>query len=292
MSSEKQRSTKSARPHRSRRTGTAKTPRTEARTRARKPLVLITGTGGLLYSYAAALTQSPYDVAVLLPRGAGIDARLPRDVKPFLRLDRRASIVIDVTLGEKDTKRRSLENLDRFFAADTVILTNAFALSVTEQASWIKGRHRLLGIGLLPGLLDGPLVEIAPSTHTLTRTVEAARSFFRACGKATEIVEDRAGLVSARVICQLINEAAFALQDDIARPEDIDTAMKLGVSFPHGPFEWAERIGIDNVVSVLEAMFKEYHEERYRVAPLLKRMALGGVWWEPPSASDHVGDAQ
>jgi len=67
--------------------------------------------------------------------------------------------------------------------------------------------------------------------------------------------------------------------------------MKLGVSYPHGPFEWAEKIGIDTVVAVLHALHAEYQEERYRVAPLLNRMALGGVWWTSPTTSAHVGEA-
>jgi len=89
----------------------------------------------------------------------------------------------------------------------------------------------------------------------------------------------------------LTAENVFAIQDDIARPEDIDTSMKLGVSYPYGPFEWAERIGIGNVVDILHALHAEYQEERYRVAPLLHRLALGGAWWTSSSASAHLGEA-
>lgn len=253
-------------------------------------MVLLAGTGSLLSDYANALKGSPYDIAILLTKGTGADPRLPRDVKLFLHPPKHANLVIDVTLADREAKQLSLRELDRAYGPDTLILSNAFALPVSQQASWIAGKHRLLGVGLLPGFLDTESVEVSPSVHTLTGTVAAAQVFFQTLGKRMEIVQDRAGLVSARVICQIINEAAFALQDDVARPEDIDTSMKLGVSYPYGPFEWAARIGIDNVVAILQALSAEYQEERYRVAPLLQRMALGGVWWSTPTAAAHDGE--
>ena len=295
MSSEKPGSTKSGKTRKaaqgSKRTARVrKTPAVRPKAPSR-PLVLLTGSGPIVSAYAASLLDGPYDIGVLLPRGIGVDPSLPKEVRPFLRLDKRASVVVDVTLGDVDAKRRSLEQLDRFFSADTLLLSNAFVIPISEQASWITGKHRLLGVGILPGFLDKPLIEISPSTMTLTNTVDAARVFFTSLGKDTELVQDGAGLVSARIICQIINEAAFALQDDIARPEDIDTSMKLGVSYPYGPFEWAERIGIDNVVAILHALHGEYGEERYRVAPLLQRLATGGVWWTPSTTSAHAGES-
>jgi len=277
-----------AKPGKAGRTTAARRKRAPVAPKApRRPLVLLTGEGRLLADVAAVLVGTSYDIAVLLPPGSGVDPRLPREVKPFLRLDRRASLVIDVTLADRNAKRRSIAHLDEYFSADTLILSNAFAIPLSEQASWIQGKHRLLGVGLLPDLVSKPVIEVAPSAHTLTKAVEAAHLFLRSIGKEPEVVQDRAGLVSARIICQIINEAAFALQDDIALPQDIDTSMKLGVSYPHGPFEWAERIGIDNVVAILQAISAEYQEERYRIAPLLQRMAQGGTWWSP---SAHVGD--
>jgi 3-hydroxybutyryl-CoA dehydrogenase len=77
----------------------------------------------------------------------------------------------------------------------------------------------------------------------------------------------------------VINEAAFAITEDIASPKDIDTVLKLGAQFPLGPIEWAERIGIQQVYSVLTALYTDLHEERYRIAPLLKQIAATGVWW-------------
>jgi 3-hydroxybutyryl-CoA dehydrogenase len=131
----------------------------------------------------------------------------------------------------------------------------------------------------LPTYASKLTVEVAPTVFSPRQTLEAVGAFYASLGQRMELVQDRVGLVSARIICQLINEAAFALQEDVARPEDVDTAMQLGVNYPHGPFAWADILGMRNVVAILQALHADYAEERYRVSPLLRQMALGGEWW-------------
>ena len=88
------------------------------------------------------------------------------------------------------------------------------------------------------------------------------------------VVKDQTGLITARVICMIINEAYFAIQEKIASREDIDLAMKLGTNYPFGPFEWCKRIGIKNVYRLLTAVHKTTRDERYQVCELLKSEAL------------------
>jgi 3-hydroxybutyryl-CoA dehydrogenase len=89
-----------------------------------------------------------------------------------------------------------------------------------------------------------------------------------------QLVEDRVGLVTPRVICMIINEAYYTVQEGTATRDDIDRAMKLGTNYPYGPFEWCERIGIKHVYELLEAVYEDTHDERYKVCPLLKREYL------------------
>jgi 3-hydroxybutyryl-CoA dehydrogenase len=96
----------------------------------------------------------------------------------------------------------------------------------------------------------------------------SSSDFFQSLGKEIELVQDRVGMVFPRILCGIINEAAFAHQDEIASPRDIDTAMKLGAGCPSGPIEWADRIGLAQVYAVLAALHKDFGEDRYRVAPL------------------------
>ena len=87
-------------------------------------------------------------------------------------------------------------------------------------------------------------------------------------------------MVLPRIVCMIANEAAFALMENIASPKDIDIAMKLGTNYPHGPIEWANRIGIHQVVHTLDALYRDLHEDRYRVSPLLRQLAIGKPWWK------------
>ena len=95
----------------------------------------------------------------------------------------------------------------------------------------------------------------------------------RELGTPFQVVADQAGLVSPRVICMIINEAYYTLEEGTATQKDIDLAMKLGTNYPFGPFEWAERIGLQQVVNVLDAVYHETRDERYRICPLLIEQA-------------------
>ncbi len=94
-------------------------------------------------------------------------------------------------------------------------------------------------------------------------------------GKQVEWVGDAPGLVLGRIVCQIVNEAHFAVGEGVATAEDVDVAMRLGFNWPRGPFEWAKAIGPAHVVSVLEGLRLELDPDRYRVAPLLRRAAQG-----------------
>ncbi|MEX0602820.1 MAG: 3-hydroxyacyl-CoA dehydrogenase family protein, partial [Bacteroidota bacterium] len=127
---------------------------------------------------------------------------------------------------------------------------------------------------------DRPLVEVAPTVFSPRETIDVVARFFASLEKDIELVQDRVGLVFPRILCQIINEATFALQDDVATPKDIDTAMKLGANYPFGPIEWADRIGFRQVHAVLAALREDLQEDRYRISPLLNQMAQTGEWWK------------
>ncbi|MBF9235981.1 3-hydroxyacyl-CoA dehydrogenase [Hymenobacter sp. BT683] len=125
----------------------------------------------------------------------------------------------------------------------------------------------------LPTLLNRTLLEVS-LYHEADRTKLA--EICAALGTDYRVVEDRVGLVTPRVICQIINEACFTLQEGTASMQDIDLGMKLGTNYPRGPFAWANAIGVERVYAVLEALWHDTHDERYKVCPLLKRQALRG----------------
>jgi 3-hydroxybutyryl-CoA dehydrogenase len=125
----------------------------------------------------------------------------------------------------------------------------------------------------LGGTVEGePFYAIVPLA-LVEITGDAGEAAFRGLGLHTERIQPAPGGVLGRIVCQLINESAFALGEGVGTAEDIDKGMMLGLSHPRGPFAWMEEIGADHVLRTLEAVGNEYREERYRPAPALRRLA-------------------
>jgi 3-hydroxybutyryl-CoA dehydrogenase len=135
-----------------------------------------------------------------------------------------------------------------------------------------------VGFHLLPPLGEVRLVELTRLPTAQPFAAEAAESFFGRLGFAAEWVEDAPGLVLGRIVCQLVNEACFAVGEGVGSEGDVDAGLTLGLNHPRGPFEWCDAIGVEHVCATLDALWRERHEERYRLAPLLGRRAILAGW--------------
>ena len=133
-----------------------------------------------------------------------------------------------------------------------------------------------VGFHALPPLAAASLVELTRGPETPAPAAAAAERFFATLGKHTIWVADAPGLVLGRMVCQVVNEAAFALGEGVGSAEDIDAGMIHGLSYPRGILAWADEIGLDQVLTVIDALYEERREERYRAAPLLRRLVLSG----------------
>jgi 3-hydroxybutyryl-CoA dehydrogenase len=136
-----------------------------------------------------------------------------------------------------------------------------------------RGEPSAVGFHLLPPLDDARLVELTRLPTTQSFACEAAERFFASLGFLTEWVGDAPGLVLGRIVAQLVNEAAFAIGDGVGSADDVDTGLTLGLSHPRGPVAWSEAAGLEHVLAVLDGLWHERREERYRAAPLLRRAA-------------------
>jgi 3-hydroxybutyryl-CoA dehydrogenase len=136
-----------------------------------------------------------------------------------------------------------------------------------------RGEPAAIGFHLLAPLEATRLVELTRLPSAQSFAVEAAETFFARLGFVTEWVGDAPGLVLGRIVCQLVNEASFAIGEGVGSPEDVDSGLELGLGHPRGPVAWGEAIGLAHVLAVLDGLWNERHEERYRVAPRLRHAA-------------------
>ena len=133
-----------------------------------------------------------------------------------------------------------------------------------------------VGFHVLPPLDETRLVELTRTVTTADAAAERAAQFFAALGKHVEWVGDAPGLVLGRIVCQLVNESAFAVREGVGSAEDVDAGMVLGLNHPRGPLGWGDTAGLDHVLAVLDALADEYREERYRACPLLRQLVGEG----------------
>jgi 3-hydroxybutyryl-CoA dehydrogenase len=126
---------------------------------------------------------------------------------------------------------------------------------------------KLIGFNGLPTFVDRDLLEVSLlNPEDESRIGEVCQEL----GIEHRLVKDRVGMVTPRIICQIINEAYYTVQEGTASRQDIDLGMKLGTNYPMGPFEWCQKIGLSNVYELLEALWHDTHDERYKICPLLK----------------------
>ncbi len=179
-----------------------------------------------------------------------------------------------LSTSEKGVTMQLLQCIEKRIPSDAIIFTSALSVSATEQASWCQQSERLFGFGIVPTLIEHQTIEISKPLQASRLFTDKAKQWLYQAGISNEWIGDGPGLVMPRIIAMIINEAATAITERIASVDAIDKAMKLGTRYPYGPLEWADRIGIQQIYRILEGLYAEFGDDRYRPAPLLKRMML------------------
>ncbi|MBU0507692.1 3-hydroxybutyryl-CoA dehydrogenase [bacterium] len=183
---------------------------------------------------------------------------------------------LELHCTDLEAKAETLYYLEDALAETVPILTLAMAISTGEITREMLVPERVLGVSLLPPFDESRRVELLPAPHTSRNTLTCAERLFESIGLKAIRIPDAPGGVLVRTVCCLVNEAALALQERVSSAEEIDLAMSRALGCAMGPLAWGDRIGLDRVLTVMEGLYAEYKEERYRPAPLLKQHVRAG----------------
>jgi 3-hydroxybutyryl-CoA dehydrogenase len=187
-----------------------------------------------------------------------------------------ADIVIEAASENPAVKFSLFEQLDRIGAPGAILATNTSSISITEIAARTRRPEQVIGMHFMNPVPVMQLVEVIRGHATNDSTTNAVMETARALGKTPVEVNDYPGFVSNRILMPMINEAIFCVMEGVAAPESIDTVMKLGMAHPMGPLALADFIGLDVCLAIMEVLHRGLGDDKYRPAPLLRRMVAAG----------------
>lgn len=188
-----------------------------------------------------------------------------------------AALVIEAIVERAEIKKSVFQELDGICPDETIFASNTSSISITDIASATKRPDRFIGMHFFNPATVMKLVEVIRGVGTSEETFAAVERLARAIGKEPVEVQEGPGFVVNRILVPMINEAIGLYAEGIASAEGIDAAMRLGCNHPMGPLELGDLIGLDVVLAIMDTLFEETHDVKYRAHPLLRKYVRGGL---------------
>jgi 3-hydroxybutyryl-CoA dehydrogenase len=189
---------------------------------------------------------------------------------------KRADIVIEAATENYDLKVKILRQIDGIVGPDVIIASNTSSISITKLAAVTSRADRFFGMHFFNPVPMMALVELIRGLQTSDATHGDVEALSKALGKYPITVKNSPGFVVNRILCPMINEAFCVLGEGLASPEEIDEGMKLGCNHPIGPLALADMIGLDTMLAVMEVLYTEFADPKYRPAMLMREMVAAG----------------
>jgi 3-hydroxybutyryl-CoA dehydrogenase len=187
-----------------------------------------------------------------------------------------ADLVIEAATENPELKLKIFHDLDRQARPGVILASNTSSISITKIGGATYRPDKVVGMHFMNPVPLMRLVEVIRGLGTSPETTETAMQISRQMGKEPVEAKDSPGFISNRILCPMVNEAIFALQEGIGTPEAIDTVMKLGMNHPMGPLTLCDLIGLDVVLFVMEVLQRDLGDDKYRPCPLLRQMVDAG----------------